>query len=152
MIELAQRFFLLPPDHTVSCCGAEQFLQQPNSDQYDLIFSDLHMGAGHADCLDHQQFHQQIYRRLAPRGVYVSNLLPCDNDQMLRWLLIMRRSFSHVVLLPLTDKRNIVVFGFKQPPLNDRQLAAHTQIWDQNCNTRFGALIPALVPLPTPAR
>ncbi|WP_421869386.1 spermidine synthase [Motiliproteus sp.] len=147
IIDLAQRWFQLPDDLELFNTTAETFLRQ-NRQRFELIFCDLHIGEGHADCLDQAEFYRQLKHAMAPGGILVCNLLPVDNDQLLRWLLPLRQAFPHLLLLPLENKHNCLIFGFDQPPPNDLQIVESASRWDQRCGSQLLHYSNSLIRLP----
>lgn len=147
VIELAQRWFQLPNDLRLWNSLAEDYLKQ-NQQQFDLIFCDLHVGEGHAPCLDSAEFYSHLKRAMAPGGALVCNLLPIDNDQLLRWIQQLRHAFPWLLMLPLENKQNCLVFGFDQPPPNDLELVESASQWDMHCGSQLLHYSASIIRLP----
>ncbi|MEH6470883.1 MAG: fused MFS/spermidine synthase [Halopseudomonas sp.] len=147
IIRLARQFFQLPPQHPVIHRPAEELLHHCNQ-TFDLIFCDLHHGVDHPGSINSKLFHADAYRCLNYDGVYVLNLLPQHEPQMLDWLLALRQSFNHVILLPITGRQNIVVLALKQPPASQDQLIRQAIPWQRLTGINFEALAKRLILLP----
>lgn len=75
VIDLAQRFFMLPQDERIAIHhgDADLFLRQDSSN-YDLILVDLFSARGPAPLLGKRGFYQRCDKRLAGRGMLAVNL------------------------------------------------------------------------------
>ncbi|WP_165840112.1 methyltransferase domain-containing protein [Motiliproteus coralliicola] len=149
IIDLAKRWFLLPENLRLYNCAAEEFLKQERQ-RYDLIFCDIHIADGHPNCLDTLQFYRHLKQALQPSGLLVINVLPRDNDQLLRWLLLIRDPFTHLMLLPIDNKQNCLIFCFDQSPPDDLEIIERASQWDSRYGSNLLHHCDSLVRLPVP--
>lgn len=113
VIELSQRFFVMPENSTVHCSHAEVFVAK-TTEQYDVIFCDLFSADGHPDCMFDAAFYADCCRSLGTAGVLAVNLLVTDEAQMINLLQQVRRHFPTVVLLAVPEHANTILFALKQ--------------------------------------
>lgn len=113
VIQLAKRFFRIPGDYPVINEPAENFLATDHS-RYHIIFCDIFDAHYHPHCLFDHRFYLQALQRLTTDGVFVINLLPASESELLEILQALRQHFSWTLQLEIPDHRNIVLFGFRQ--------------------------------------
>jgi spermidine synthase len=113
VIQLAKRFFLIPPDYPVIHARAEQFLARDRR-RYDIIFCDIFHAYHHPACLFDSRFHAAAARRLSAAGVFVVNLLPATEAGLLEILVAIRQHFQWTLLAEIPGQRNVLLFGLQQ--------------------------------------
>jgi len=115
VIGLQQEYFPIPDPVPVIECDAATFLAGTNK-VFDLVLCDIFARTGPPVCLSQEVFYANIYRHLSAQGVLVINLLPEGEPELLASLLVLRASFSQVVMLQLPGFRNILLFCLKRDP------------------------------------
>lgn len=151
VIELGQRFFGYPAEVELQTISAEAFLAT-NAQSFDWIYCDLHQQGQHPSCLQQTDFHARIRQQLNPGGVYVINLMPANNQQLLNWLLPIRQNFDHCLLLNLAELQNVILFALNQPAIRPEQRLHNARLWQQQCGLVLQPLLDQLVSLPIPAK
>lgn len=126
IIELAKKFFFLPCGQGFTIARAEQYLQQ-DKQKYDVVFVDLFEQESLAECLYEATFYQGMSQRLGERGVVSINLIPNDQADLLRILLLLRKFFPTVWLAEVSGRSNIVLLGAKFEPKNLLQLVSDNE-------------------------
>jgi len=124
LVDIARQYFAIGNEQTVIMQSAERFLDE-NSQAFDLILCDIFNGDRHPDCLLDDAFYRNAARSLGEGGVMAFNLSPATEQALLNFLIIMRRSFSHVVLVNLVDYGNIVVYAMQHKPADGTDIRHH---------------------------
>jgi len=115
VIDLAQRYFLLPAEGrvTIHHADADQFLRQSHA-LYDLILVDLYSAHGPAPVLLKKGFYQRCDKHLAPEGMLSVNLwLPPEDDALPDALRLLERTLQRPAI-PITlheDYDNLVALA-----------------------------------------
>ena len=115
IVDISKNLFHTPHNHPVTTQSAEDFLNN-NQDQYDIIFFDLHDGQSHPDCLNDINFYNKIDNILSTTGIFVINIIPSNQDTMLKLLLSMRKVFKWQHLLDFDNYGNILLYLHKKKP------------------------------------
>lgn len=118
---IAREFFKLPAQQPIEISRAEVFLSQHNS-RSDLVFCDLHSGAGYPQVLAERSFYQLIHNNLNQQGTLALNLLPRDGEELSQMLAALRQVFRWQYLLEFDDIENIVIFATNTPLPQQPQL------------------------------
>ena len=121
LVNLARRYFAMPQNYYVHIQPAEQFLQT-NEQEFDLILCDIFQGDQHPACLNDMEFYANMSHSLADGGVMALNLSPVSEQALIDILLIMRRSFSQVILVNLSVYGNIIVYALQHTPISQALL------------------------------
>ena len=114
IIHIAREYFNIPTSKPVFNMEAESYLTQTD-EKYDLIFCDIFTNQTHPECLYRQAFFQSISTHLNTRGIFLLNLVPEDQDDLLAILLALRPWFHFSYLYELQDHFNIIVIASNQP-------------------------------------
>ncbi len=113
VISLLQDYFSVSARIPVINRDAEVYLSGCTT-SYDLILCDLFDDTGHSSCAYDSDFYANAFRCLSTDGVFVINLLPETEAEMVDILLAVRASFDHVVLMEIPYYENILLFCLKQ--------------------------------------
>ncbi len=146
VIELAKRFFLIPENYAVINDTAENFIGR-NSSNYDLVLCDV-FNKQQPVCLYDSEFYHQVFHRLSENGVFVINLLPNTDSELLNILLCARKFFDWGYLLDFPDHRNILLYCLKQssPPID--KLYKQATALSRKLNLDFSHILAQLTSLP----
>lgn len=113
IIHLARDYFHLPYDYPVYNRQADNYLQTVDQD-YDIILCDIFDDENHPQCLYEEGFYENAARNLASDGVLSLNLTPKNEQDLVKLLLPLRKSFSWTRLLEINEHRNVIVFAGNQ--------------------------------------
>tara|TARA_R110002167_G_scaffold9121_15_gene41603 strand:+ start:291 stop:1097 length:807 start_codon:yes stop_codon:yes gene_type:complete len=147
VIQLARRYFQLPPHHPVIVDDAARYLSRCQF-SFDLIFCDIHLGNQHPSCLTDSSFHAAAYRCLSPTGVYTLNVLADSFPQMVEVLKSVRDSFPEVHLLDIPKRKNLIIFALKQSPPDTGDLLQRATQISERLNLPATALIKPQTAIP----
>jgi spermidine synthase len=81
---------------------------------YDLILCDLFDSGGNLPLTTKSSFYREVERCLSNNGIFVINLLPDTEAEMVDILAAVRESFQHVLLLLVPLFQNTVLYCLKQ--------------------------------------
>ncbi len=81
---------------------------------YDVILCDLFESAGNLPLALKSSFYREAMRCLSTNGVFVINLLPEKEAEMVDILVAVRASFKHVLMLLVPHFQNTLLFCLKQ--------------------------------------
>jgi spermidine synthase len=114
VVDVARDYFELPADERLRLCtsNALDYLAQPVTEAFDLIFVDIFSATGMDRELGEADFFSLCRSRLAPGGVLGVNLWSTRPNVCRQHLKEMCRSFDDQVLeLPLSDCGNLIALG-----------------------------------------
>jgi spermidine synthase len=131
VIGLSQYFFHVPDGGTVVQSSIDEYMRGCSA-VFDLIFCDASDFHGHPPCLSDTRFYSEVFGALKAGGVFVLNLLPNSESQMVEYLLAIRQSFAYVSLVDIADYRNIVVFCMDESPCNGAVQAEQAELLLKN--------------------
>lgn len=112
IIELAEKYFFLPCDHNFINARAEEYLQNTMLN-FDVVMVDLFAKESMAQCLYELGFYENIACCLSAQGIASLNLIPQDQDDLLKVLLPLREYFRNVWMLEIAGRSNIVLLASK---------------------------------------
>ncbi len=85
--------------------------------QFDLIVLDVFAGSSQPDFLVQETFYQAALDCLSDRGVLALNVKIDQQEPLLQLALMLRRVFSKkLLMIPVTDCDNVIMFAFKGKP------------------------------------
>jgi hypothetical protein len=113
IIDMAKRYFNLPPKADVVCQQAELFIKQTKN-VYDVLLCDLFIGEKNPKFLFKSAFYQQLLKISSANAVVMINLQADTDAQLLHALLAIKSYFSFVVLIEFDDYSNIVIMASLQ--------------------------------------
>ena len=115
VVRVAHDYFHLArsPRLRIHVCDAEVFLGEDSGGTYDLVLVDLHDDKGTAPLVTEAGFFASCARRLAARGVLVTNLWTNPSESVPPAILHEHRAtFEHRhLLLPVPGRGNCVLLG-----------------------------------------
>jgi spermidine synthase len=117
VVELREEFCVPHDDdrfRVIRADAADYVTQTPS--YKDVILADACDHAGIAPQLDTQAFYADVFRCLAPGGVFVANLCGDRGSRGAHFLRIQRVFGEQWLALPVHPDGNVIVLGFKERP------------------------------------
>lgn len=110
VIEIYQRYFQpsVNGNHKLVNSCALEFLQT-NESTFQLIFSDLFVGNKPPEFIDQSSYFQLLSQALAADGFAMLNLSISSEQQLINYLSVTKKFFSHRALIDFNDYKNIVM-------------------------------------------
>lgn len=130
MVTLARRYFGIPADWPVIVEDAARYLERSELG-FDFIVCDIFADECHPDCLFDPYFHAAAAKRLRRTGALALNVSPTSDDDLREILAALRQSVEWVVLAPVPDHGNVVVFASRCAPPDDAQLSARASAFEK---------------------
>lgn len=91
----------------VNCCAMEYL--ESNKNTFQLIFSDLFVGNEPPEFIDQTKFFQLLSHALSTEGFAMLNLSVSSEQQLINYLSVTKKFFSHRALIDFNDYKNIVM-------------------------------------------
>ena len=110
IIRLSKEFFFLTEENLIINDSAELFLARKHS-SFDIILCDIFIAEKHSDCLYAEDFYASASCCLNKTGVFVMNLIPSSEDDLVVIISAMRNDFNHISLLEVPGHSNIIIFA-----------------------------------------
>ncbi len=151
LVDSARRYFEIPADWPVLIEDAAEYLARSTL-RFDLILCDIFAGECHPDCLFDPYFQRDAARRLRPAGVLAVNVSPTAEDDLSAILTAMRQSFEWVVVAPVPDHGNVIVFAAHNESPDDNQLALRAMAFTRKTGADLRPFLTALERLPARSR
>lgn len=138
--------FCVPPDDArfrVVEADAADYLVQAGSrnEHYDVIMIDAFDRHGLASSISTQQFYEDVRATLRARGVLVVNLAGLPAARLAHLELLESVFGDNLLLLPVEEDGNEIVFAFRDPAFEPRWRWIHSQT--RAMRNRFGLDFPA---------
>lgn len=115
VLEVARSHFALPDTDRldVFCGDARRYVEDSESDRYDLILTDLYQANRMSPAQSQRRFIRQCSRVLTEKGWLALNFhrMPDENGTLFREI---RRQFASVLVFK-SKTNNYVIYGSKQP-------------------------------------
>ena len=116
MVEIAKKYFAVveTPRINIKVSDAFSFIANERDNCVDVILVDIHDGKCIPGFIANHEFMDHCYRTLSEKGVLVINVIANSDEDFLKIMKALRRSFTGVSLcMTLKDNKNIMVFAFK---------------------------------------
>jgi spermidine synthase len=126
LVDLSRQWFRIPHDWPVIIAEAHVHLARSRR-AFDLVLCDIFVNDAHPPCLFDANFYASAAQRLCADGVLALNLSPESNAELLRILLPVRKSFSHVMLATLSGHDNVVLVASREAFANISELRLKAQ-------------------------
>lgn len=123
--EIAKKYFKLPNKTNLHIDSAASFLNK-TTHTFDVILCDIFNSQDHSKSIFKHDFYQALKVKLNHNGVLFLNLMPKDAEQLKAILILIRRTFTHVVLIEFQDYKNIVLI------ISEQQIPDKQQLFDAN--------------------
>jgi spermidine synthase len=114
MVEVAKRYFLIPPYHPIIEQSALSYLES-NQDQFDILLSDICTRQGAANSEITLDFITHSLRAMNEGGVLAINLMPKSESEVVEVLIILRSVFPWVLVYDAQDAVNMILFCALKP-------------------------------------
>jgi precorrin-6B methylase 2 len=147
IIEIAKKYFHVPSSHTVIQLSAHNFLKN-NQDHFDILISDVVTGKGVASSQLSPGFILHAARALNQDGVFVTNLIPRSESEVVEVLILIRKVFPWVLIYDVPDADNIILFCTVSPSPSAASLAARAIQLYQSTGLDLSAICGELITLP----
>lgn len=90
--------------------------------QYDIVIMDAYIGNQLPETVDSMAFIAEARRAMAPRGVFVANLMSANQSLFKAMLARIEKLFENIRLLPCIISTNTLVFASRKPVLKSEIL------------------------------
>lgn len=120
VVHISHKYFFLPQDHRINIYlnDARDFVSQINDNRYDMIFVDIYDQNGMSDSAKSKSFIQDCKDSLNMGGVLIMNLWSEPKKEIKKVVKNIFKSFDNrVLLLPVSERSNKIVFGLNQPEI-----------------------------------
>jgi spermidine synthase len=129
IIEIAKKYFHVPPNHTVFQQSAQNYLET-NQRRFDILVSDVVTRKGAANSQLTSTFIKHAARALNEGGDFVTNLIPRPESEVVKVLVPLRRVFHSVLIYDVPNADNMILFCTVSPSPSLASLAERaTQLY-----------------------
>ena len=123
VLSIAKKYFDASETPQVSiqlADAASTYFNQTKQKNVSVILVDVHNGKCLPDFLYKNDFMEQCFRALSPKGILVINVLVSNDQDFLNIMTALRLCFTGISLcMTLEKQQNILLFAFKSPGMLD---------------------------------
>lgn len=147
MIEIAKKYFRIPPDHPILAQSAQNYLSA-NQDLFDILLSDICIRRGAANAQLTSDFISHAARAMNRGGVFTINLMPNAESEVVEVLIALRGTFPWILIYDVPDADNMILFCTLRPAPSVDELTQRTTALHQTTGLDLLPICRQLITLP----